>query len=72
MRFQDGGFVQATRRSAGGYAGISAGSSDRGEMVVRGTLKTPWGPAEIEGIASRVARQEYDADRPFERSRAGG
>ena len=44
---------------------------DLGEIHIRGTLDTAFGPAEIEGVASAVARAEIDADRRFQHVRGG-
>jgi hypothetical protein len=46
-----------------------------GPLQITGTLRTPWGPAQVEGIAERTARDVYraesTADRDFDRTRAG-
>lgn len=67
-----GGEVQWFDR--GGYLASGGGTSKRGggHMTVSGTLQTPWGPAEIAGIASGVARQEIAADAKFNRNHRRG
>lgn len=55
-------------RGPGTYSQSGGGG---GEMRVSGRLQTPWGPADIEGIASRVARTEIAAERRFDRVQAG-
>jgi hypothetical protein len=71
--FSEGGLVGmslgATPQPAGGAGGVSL-SVDGGDMRVSGRLDTPWGPAEIEGIAERVYRDNADADRDFDRKLA--
>jgi hypothetical protein len=71
--------------SEGGLVGMSVGASvpatagpvsiDTGPLQITGTLRTPWGPAQVEGIAERTARTVYraesTADRDFDRARAG-
>jgi hypothetical protein len=37
-----------------------------GDLQVTGTLDTPWGPTQVEGIARAAARSEIDADRDFD------
>ncbi|MCH1867087.1 hypothetical protein [Nocardioides sp. CFH 31398] len=57
--------VMAAMRSGGGGGGYSGPSTVRveGPLRVRGTLNTPWGPAEIEGIAEDVAQRVVDDNR---------
>lgn len=43
-----------------------------GDLHVTGTLQSDLGPVKIEGIARTVAQQEIEADRHFQRVRAGG
>ena len=58
--------VNAMRLAGGGYAtrnlpgrsGASHITVDIGDLRVVGTLKTPWGPAQVEGIARAAARDE--------------
>ncbi len=50
---------------------LSRMTIDLGEVHIRGTLDTAFGPAEIEGIASAVARTEIDADRRFQSVKGG-
>lgn len=67
--------INADRFANGGLVGPAGpGGSMRlnlGELRVRGTLDTPWGPAQIEGMARDAARDEIDADRRFDAMRTG-
>lgn len=56
--------------------GSSAGRASTGMAIslndvhLTGTLDTPWGPAEVEGIARGTARQELDAEFRFAQVRS--
>lgn len=60
------GSTMAGHRGAGGGVRV-----DLGDLRVVGTLNTPWGPAQVDGIARAAAREEIDADGRFERVKAG-
>jgi hypothetical protein len=71
--FSEGGLVGmslgATPQSAGRGGGVTV-SFEGGQMKVTGTLNTPFGPSEIEGIAEGVYTRNADADRDFDRKLA--
>lgn len=74
MRLAKGGLV--TRRAFEYQRPTASGTRMRvsvqaGDLSVTGTLQTPWGPAEVVGIARAAARDEYEQAAAFD-SRNGG
>ena len=70
--YADGGFVSPSRS----WSHRSAGTSSPQMLQVVGTLQTPWGPAQVEGIARAAAREAVSdtaaLDRTHDRMYAGG
>ncbi len=56
--------VAGSRRSAAAVPGAVVLNLQ--EMRLRGTVDTPWGPAELKNMMVETARAEIDADRQFE------
>lgn len=71
-RLADGGTAMAAgmsayRRAQQRAAGHGGAMTVRmGDLRVSGTLNTPWGPAQVEGVARAAARDEISADREFD------
>ena len=56
--------INANRYAEGGTVGRGvsvAASVNVGEIKIRGTLNTPWGPAQVEGIALAAANRVVNA-----------
>jgi len=64
QKFADGGLATYASRRDRSYGERAGGTStsriavDLGDLRVVGTLNTPWGPAQVEGIARAAARSE--------------
>lgn len=70
-RYADGGLVERTHRASHQAAGrgaitVTVPSTGATQLVVSGVLDTPFGPAEIRGIAEAAAREEISAEKEFD------
>ncbi|MGC4112108.1 MAG: hypothetical protein QM747_17170 [Nocardioides sp.] len=69
--FHEGGLVGMSSGGAGRAAGGMSVSIDSGPMHMTGTLDTPWGPAQVRGIAISAAQDVYDANHALDMQYAG-
>lgn len=70
-RYADGGLVERTHRAGHQAAGrgaltVTVPSAGATQLVVSGVLDTPWGPAQVEGVARAAAREEISAEKEFD------
>jgi len=68
-RYAEGGTVDSYRRAQATSSGRRGGGAlavRLGDIRVTGTLNTPWGPAQVEGLARAAARDEISADKEFD------
>jgi hypothetical protein len=77
QKFADGGYASRDldtmryQSRQGHHSATNKMTVSLGDLRVVGTLQTPWGPAQVEGIARAAARDEVNDSAALDRTHAG-